>query len=69
MVLFYNPELIVPYEVLRFHPITYNLERVAAQNHVLPLSNPVTLMMGKVVQGIAIPKGMSIIISIAGYNR
>ncbi|PBK95281.1 cytochrome P450 [Armillaria gallica] len=56
-------------EVLRFHPITYNLERVAAQNHVLPLSNPVTLTTGKVVQEIAIHKGTSIITSIAGYNR
>ncbi|KAK0475532.1 cytochrome P450 [Armillaria novae-zelandiae] len=56
-------------EVLRFHPIVYNNTRVAAQDHILPLSRPVTLTTGKVVQEIAIPKGTSIITSIAGYNR
>ncbi|KAK0448606.1 cytochrome P450 [Armillaria borealis] len=56
-------------EVLRFHPIVYNITRVAAQDHVLPLSKPVTLTTGKVVQEIAIPKGTFIITSIAGYNR
>ncbi|KAK0505318.1 cytochrome P450 [Armillaria luteobubalina] len=43
--------------------------KVAAQDHVLPLSKPVTLTTGKVIQEIAIPKGTSIITSIAGYNR
>ncbi|KAK0225366.1 cytochrome P450 [Armillaria fumosa] len=56
-------------EVLRFHPIVYNNTRVAAQDHVLPLSKPVTLTTGKVVQEIAISKGSSIITSIASYNR
>ncbi|PBK73356.1 cytochrome P450 [Armillaria solidipes] len=56
-------------EVLRFHPIVYNTARVATQNDVLPLSKPVALTTGKVVQEIAIPKGISIIVSIAGYNR
>ncbi|KAG7439454.1 cytochrome P450 [Guyanagaster necrorhizus] len=56
-------------EVLRIHPIVYNISRVATQDNVLPLSKPVVLTTGKVVQEIAIPKGTSIIASIAGYNR
>ncbi|KAK0213325.1 cytochrome P450 [Desarmillaria ectypa] len=56
-------------EALRFHPIVYNTARMAAEEDVLPLSKPVTLTTGEVVQEIPIPKGMSIIASIAGYNR
>ncbi|KAK0434770.1 cytochrome P450 [Armillaria borealis] len=48
-------------EVLRFNPIVYNIERVAAQDDVLPLSKPVILTIGKT--------GMFIIASVAGYNR
>ncbi|KAK0475530.1 cytochrome P450 [Armillaria novae-zelandiae] len=56
-------------EVLRFHPVVFQLERVAARDDVLPLSNPVTLTTGKVVREIAIPNGTAITASIAGYNR
>ncbi|PBK73360.1 cytochrome P450 [Armillaria solidipes] len=56
-------------EVLRFHPILANTARVATQDDVLPLSKPVTLTTGKMVQEIAIPKGAYIFASIAGYNR
>ncbi|KAK0240869.1 cytochrome P450 [Armillaria nabsnona] len=56
-------------EVLRFHPVVYNVARVAARDDVLPLSKPMTLTTGKVVQEIAIPKGTFILSSIAGYNR
>ncbi|PBL01943.1 cytochrome P450 [Armillaria gallica] len=56
-------------EVLRFHPIVYNIARTAAQDDILPLSKPVTLTTGKPVQEVAIPKGTFIIASIAGYNR
>ncbi|KAG7442656.1 cytochrome P450 [Guyanagaster necrorhizus] len=56
-------------EVLRFHPVVFNTVRQAAQDNVIPLSKPVTLTTGKVVQEIAVPKGTTIIASIAGYNR
>ncbi|KAK0213326.1 cytochrome P450 [Desarmillaria ectypa] len=56
-------------EVLRFHPVVYNIERVAARDDVLPLIKPVTLTTGKVVQEIPIPKGTTITASIVGYNR
>ncbi|PBK76286.1 cytochrome P450 [Armillaria solidipes] len=56
-------------EVLRFNPIVYNIERVAAQDDVLPLSKPVILTTGKTVREIAISKGTFIIASVAGYNR
>ncbi|KAK0231349.1 cytochrome P450 [Armillaria fumosa] len=56
-------------EVLRFNPIVYNIARTATQDDVLPLSKPVTLTTGKMVQEIAIPKGIFIVASIAGYNR
>ncbi|KAK0240864.1 cytochrome P450 [Armillaria nabsnona] len=56
-------------EVLRFHPILANTARVATQDDILPLSKPVTLATGKTVQEIAIPKGVHIFASIAGYNR
>ncbi|KAK0462488.1 cytochrome P450 [Desarmillaria tabescens] len=56
-------------EVLRFHPVVYNIERSATRDDVLPLSKPVTLTTGKVVQEIPIPKGITITASITGYNR
>ncbi|KAK0462489.1 cytochrome P450 [Desarmillaria tabescens] len=56
-------------EVLRFHPIVYNISRMAAQDDVIPLNKPVTLTTGKVVKEIPISKGTYIIASIAGYNR
>ncbi|KAK0462485.1 cytochrome P450 [Desarmillaria tabescens] len=56
-------------EVLRFHPIAYNTARVAPRDDVLPLSKPVTLTTGKVVQEVAVPRGTFIFASVAGYNR
>ncbi|KAG7442653.1 cytochrome P450 [Guyanagaster necrorhizus] len=56
-------------EVLRFHPVVYNIARVAARDDVLPLSKPVTLTTGKVVQEVPIPKGTFILASVAGYNK
>ncbi|KAK0462491.1 cytochrome P450 [Desarmillaria tabescens] len=56
-------------EVLRFHPIIYNISRMAAQDDVIPLNKPVTLTTGKVVKEIPISKGTFVIASIASYNR
>ncbi|KAK0475520.1 cytochrome P450 [Armillaria novae-zelandiae] len=39
------------------------------KNDVVPLSKPVAWTTGKAVQEIAIPKGMTIIVLIAGYSR
>ncbi|KAK0213329.1 cytochrome P450 [Desarmillaria ectypa] len=56
-------------EVLRFHPAFYNSVRVTSRDDVLPLSKPVMLATGKVVQEVAVPKGTFIFASVAGYNR
>ncbi|KAF7294059.1 PseudoU-synth-2 domain-containing protein [Mycena kentingensis (nom. inval.)] len=56
-------------EVLRMHPVSFNNFRQSAEDDVLPLSRPLTLASGEVVTELPIPKGMKVIISIAGYNR
>ncbi|KAF9026237.1 cytochrome P450 [Hymenopellis radicata] len=56
-------------ETLRFHPIVYNTFRVAAENDVLPLLNPITTDTGEVLNKLPIPKGTKIITSVAAYNR
>ncbi|KAI0794686.1 cytochrome P450 [Fomes fomentarius] len=56
-------------ETLRFHPIAYHLWRVAAQDDVLPLSDPVIAADGTALHEIPIHAGQGVIISICGYNR
>ncbi|OSX65860.1 hypothetical protein POSPLADRAFT_1131390 [Postia placenta MAD-698-R-SB12] len=56
-------------EVLRFHPVVPHNYRQAGQDDVLPLSKPLTLRSGEVVTEVAIPAGMRLVLSIAGYNR
>ncbi|KAG7448645.1 cytochrome P450 [Guyanagaster necrorhizus] len=56
-------------ETLRFHPIAYNIYRVAAKDDVLPLSMPITTTSGKVLHELPIPKGLHIDASVAAYNR
>ncbi len=56
-------------ETLRFHPIVYNTFRVALENDVLPLLDPITTETGEVLNELPIPKGTKIITSIAAYNR
>ena len=56
-------------EVLRLHPIVYQLVRVSSRDEVLPLARPLTTAGGEVVNEIAVPKGTNILISIWGYNR
>lgn len=56
-------------ETLRFHPVAYNIYRVAEKDDVLPLSTPITTTSGKVLHELPIPKGLHIDASIAAYNR
>jgi hypothetical protein len=56
-------------ETLRLWPAVYVLYRQAAADDVLPLSKPITLTNGKVVNELAIPKGQKIIASVVEYNR
>ncbi|KAK0239393.1 cytochrome P450 [Armillaria nabsnona] len=56
-------------ETLRFHPVGYNLFRVAGQDDVLPLSSPITTTSGKVLHELSIPKGVQIMSSVAACNR
>ena len=56
-------------EVLRLHPIVYQLERVAGRDDVLPLSQPLTTADGTVVNEIEVPKGTTLFIEIWAYNR
>ncbi|PBK60199.1 cytochrome P450 [Armillaria solidipes] len=56
-------------ETLRFHPVAYNIFRVAGQDDVLPLSSPITTTSGKVLHELPVPKGVQIMSSVAAYNR
>jgi hypothetical protein len=56
-------------EVLRLHPIGYMLYRESSREDVLPLSTPITLTNGKIVNELPIPKGQKIISSFCAYNR
>jgi hypothetical protein len=54
---------------MRFHPAVYQNFRQAAQDDVLPLSQPIKTSSGELITKLPIPKGMKVIASIAGYNR
>jgi len=56
-------------EVLRYHSVAYIGDRVATQDSVIPLSRPMTLTSGQVVNEIPVTKGQKIWVNIAGYNR
>ncbi|KAK0193101.1 cytochrome P450 [Armillaria mellea] len=43
--------------------------QIMSQDNVLPLSRPIVMRSGMVINELPIPKGMCIISSIAGYNR
>ncbi|OJA15903.1 hypothetical protein AZE42_11499 [Rhizopogon vesiculosus] len=56
-------------EVLRFHPVVYQVYRCANQDDVLPLSQPITTRLGKVIHELPVQKGTRIVVSVAAYNR
>lgn len=51
------------------NPAVYNLNRQAETDDIIPLSKPITTSSGEVINELAIPKGIKLILSIAGYNR
>jgi len=56
-------------ESMRFHPALYQNYRMAAKDDVLPLSKPIKTTSGEYISSLPIPKGMKVILSIAGYHR
>ncbi|KAI6094804.1 cytochrome P450 [Pisolithus croceorrhizus] len=56
-------------ETLRYHCVVPQLYRMAAQDYVLPLSQPITTESGKLIHEVLVPKGTRIIASVATYNR
>ncbi|KAJ3575283.1 hypothetical protein NP233_g1211 [Leucocoprinus birnbaumii] len=56
-------------ESLRYNPPTYHSFRESTQDDVLPLSKPITMKNGKIVNEVPIPKGIKITTSIVTYNR
>ncbi|KAI0089029.1 PAH-inducible cytochrome P450 monooxygenase PC-PAH 1 [Irpex rosettiformis] len=56
-------------EILRFHPIIYQIVREAGKDDILPLSSPITTTTGEAINEVPIAKGQVIVISICTYNR
>ncbi|EMD32079.1 hypothetical protein CERSUDRAFT_126990 [Gelatoporia subvermispora B] len=56
-------------ETLRLHPIVFHHSREAAQDDVIPLSEPIRSTSGEIIKSIPVRKGQIILISFWGYNR
>ncbi|KAF9002260.1 cytochrome P450 [Cyathus striatus] len=56
-------------ETLRLYPPALRIARVANQDVILPLSNPVKGVDGNDIQEIHVPKGTSVYVSILAANR
>jgi cytochrome P450 len=56
-------------EILRFHTTVLHIYRQPIKDDVLPLSQPMTTISGKVIQELPIPKGLKLMLSLAGYHR
>ncbi|KAF8146715.1 cytochrome P450 [Mycena galopus ATCC 62051] len=56
-------------EVLRLYPAFPLSERVATEDCILPLSQPIKTTTGVEISGIPIKKGQCVYIAIASYNR
>lgn len=56
-------------EVLRMYPVSFHNHRQAGKDDILPVSKPMTLNSGQVVNEIMVPKGTKILLSITGYNK
>lgn len=59
----------VVHETLRVHPPLQEFTRVAAEDDVIPLSQPVRTKSGKVVDHISVAKDTLILINVACINR
>ena len=56
-------------ESMRVHPAVYHNYRQSVKDDVLPLSTPIQGTDGVARTSLPVPKGMKMILSIAGYNR
>ncbi|KAK0229096.1 cytochrome P450 [Armillaria nabsnona] len=56
-------------ETLRLHPFVSTLIRVASQDSVMPLSEPITISDGSVIWDIPVLKGQTLVLSLYAYNR
>ncbi|THU78935.1 cytochrome P450, partial [Dendrothele bispora CBS 962.96] len=56
-------------ETLRLYPPVLNVVRIAKQDTILPLSNPVTGIDGTPIFEVHVPKGSTIMISVLNSNR
>ncbi|KAK7046656.1 cytochrome P450 [Favolaschia claudopus] len=56
-------------EILRLYSTVPQTERVVAKDSVLPLSEPITTISGKVITEIPVKKGQHIVIAISSYHR
>ncbi|KZV60942.1 cytochrome P450 [Peniophora sp. CONT] len=56
-------------EAMRLHPIVWQLPRVAGQDDILPLADPITTKSGNLVTSIPVRRGQVIDIRISAYNR
>jgi len=55
-------------EILRIHPASVEIHRVATKDDVLPLTKPVVGVSGKVYRELSVPAGTLIFTSTFGYN-
>ncbi|KAK7032242.1 hypothetical protein VNI00_013200 [Paramarasmius palmivorus] len=56
-------------ESLRYSPVIPQIQRVANEDDVIPLSEPIVTSDGKYINEVPIHKGQKVVISINGYNR
>lgn len=56
-------------ELLRLHPTGYHVHRSAAKDDVIPLSMPVRLETGELIDEVPVEAGQNIALSLWGYNR
>ena len=56
-------------EILRLHPALPEINRVAQEDNVLPLTNPIRTASGELVDSIFVAKGSAVRVSIAGMNK
>ncbi|KAK0199272.1 cytochrome P450, partial [Desarmillaria ectypa] len=56
-------------ETLRLHPLMFTFSRYAAENDVIPLSEPITTRAGKTLNEVPVEKGQMVMISAYTYNR
>ncbi|KIK60888.1 hypothetical protein GYMLUDRAFT_244041 [Collybiopsis luxurians FD-317 M1] len=56
-------------ETLRVHPTNPLMSRTSVEDDILPLSKPITTTTGELLQELLVPKGTTVLASVAAYNR